>query len=180
MSVWKPNPADPDPEMPGLKQSMIFYQAVGLKDKCLCGSGQPYEICCRPKRDWQPVCYNPGAEGYSLLLPQEVLFTQVDGPVLRERLDADSRLACVEDTSKTGFWILWGDPALETEFGIMCFGDLELKPDGSLLVTAMSDLRMQTLLDLLQEVAAHCLGEPKIVKDPSPSLRKPPRLRRKR
>jgi hypothetical protein len=175
ISFWRPNPSDPDPEMPGLKQQMISFLPVKPDQPCLCGSGQDYQDCCRPKRDWQPICHNPGAEGYSFLAPQEALFETVDAPTLKQRLDDDPRLAIVEDTPGGGFWIMWGDPALEDpQLGIFCFGDLELKPDGSLLVTAMSDLRMQTLLDLLQEIAAACLNLPKISQDPPPRLRKPP------
>jgi hypothetical protein len=161
--------------MPGVKQQMILYLPVKPEQSCLCGSGQPYGQCCQPKPDWQPICYNPGAEGYSLLLPQEALFKQVDGLTLRQRLDADPRLAIVDDTPEGGFWILWGDPALESEFGIICFGDIELIHNRELLVTAMSDLRMQTLLDLLQEIADDCLSTPQLQKDPPPVLHKPPR-----
>jgi hypothetical protein len=175
ISFWRPNPADPDPEMPGLKQQMFSFLPVKPDQLCLCGSGQLYRDCCRPKRDWQPICHNPGMEGYSVLVPQEALFETVDAPTLKRRLDDDPRLAIVEDTPGGGFWSLWGDPALEDpQFGIIGFGDLELKADGSLLVTAMSDLRMQTLLDLLQEIAADCLNPPQIRKDPPPRLRKPP------
>ena len=132
------------------------------------------------KPEWHAICYNPAAEGYSLLAPQEALFHEVDGPTLRQRLDADSRLACVEDTSENAFWILWGDPALETEYGIIGFGDIELIQNQTLLVTAMSDQRMQALLDLLEEIANDCLGEPEIKQEPPPILRKPPRPTRRR
>ncbi len=174
ISIWRPNPDDPDPEMPGLKQQTLIFVSVKPEDACLCGSGQPYQDCCRPKPLWQPICHNPGAQDYSLVVPQEALFKQVDGATLRERFRDDPRLVCVEDTPDSGFWILWGDPAVETEYGMICFGDLELKPDNSLLVTAMSDTRMHILLDLLQEIAADCLGpSPKITKDPPPVLQKP-------
>ena len=109
------------------------------------------------------------------MAPQEAFFKRVDATALKQRLDDDIRLAIVEDTPTGGFWILWGEPAIETEYGIMCFGDIELKADGSLLVTAMSDVRMQTLLNLLQEIAADCLGAPKITRDSLPVLHKPPR-----
>jgi hypothetical protein len=180
VSYWRPNPDDPDPEMPGLKQSTINYLPLKPDDDCLCGSGQTYAACCQPKPVWKPICYNPGLEGYSFMVPQEALFKQVDAPTLKERLDDDVRLAIIEDTPAGGFWILWGDPGFETEYGIIGFGDLELRADGSLLVTAMSDVRMQTLLDLLQEIAADCLGTPEITKEPAPQLRKRPKKGRKK
>lgn len=174
-SYWRPNPNDPDPEMPGLKQAITAFVTLKPEERCMCGSGRPFEVCCRPKPLWEPVCYNPGAEGYSFLVPQEALFEQVKAPTLKERLDDDPRLAIVEDTPGGGFWILWGDPALESKYGIVCFGDIELRQDGSLLVTAMSDLRMQTVLELLQEIAADCLPDPPtLTKDPIPTLPKPP------
>lgn len=179
-SLWRPNPDDPDPEMPGLKQSTFSYLPVEPEDDCLCGSGQRYADCCQPKPIWQPICHNPNLEGYSFLEPQEALFKQVDTSTLKERLEDDIRLEIVEDTPTGGFWILWGEPAYETEYGIICFGDLELKADGSFLVTAMSDVRMQTLLNLLQEIAADCLDTPEITKDPVPQLRKPARDRQKK
>ncbi len=180
-SFWKPDPQAPDPDMPGLKQQAIIYVSVEPEKTCLCGSGRPYGVCCRPKPDWRPVCHNPGAKDYSLVVPQETLFKRVDGPALHDHLLHNPHLACVEDTLDGGFWLYWGVLALETELGIICFGDFELKPDGSLLVTAMSDLRMKIMLDLLQEIAADCLpDEPKITKVPPPMLRKPPMKRRKR
>lgn len=180
VSFWRPNPDDPDPEMPGLKQSSINYLSLQPGDVCLCGSGKTYAVCCQPKPMWEPVCHNPSLEGYSILAPQAALFRQVDAPTLKERFNDEIRLEIVEDTPAGGFWILWGEPAYETELGIICFGDIELKDNGTLLVTAMSDVRMQTLLDLLQEIAADCLSSPEITKDPIPRLRKPRRGGRKK
>jgi len=65
----------------------------------------------------------------------------------------DVRLQCVDDTVNSAFWVYWGDPALDTPpYGTLCFGDIELKRKRTLYVTALSDLRMQTLLTLLREV----------------------------
>ncbi len=124
LSVWRPNPDDPDPEMPGLKQQMIIFISVKPEEVCLCGSGQLYGQCCQPKPEWQPICYNLGAEGYSFLVPQEALFHNVDGPTLRRRLDEDSRLAIVEDTPDNAFWILWGDRPWKLNLGSLVLATL--------------------------------------------------------
>ena len=174
ISFWRPDPTAPDPEMPGLKQSTLVYVEAQPNEPCLCGSGQTYGDCCRPKREWHPICYNPGAEDYSLVQPQEAIFKVLDAATLKERLDDDVRLEPVEDAPTTGFWLFWDEPAVEAEYGIINFGDIELKANRTLLVSAMSDLRMQRLLDLLQEIAADCLGAPKLSHDPPPLLRKPP------
>ena len=62
----------------------------------------------------------------------------------------DARLHCVEDTPERSFWIYWGEPARESRYGIVCFGDFELRQLHTLIVTAMSDLRMRMLLDLVR------------------------------
>jgi len=37
---WRPDPTQPDPEMPGLKQMVITYLPTAPQDHCLCGSIQ--------------------------------------------------------------------------------------------------------------------------------------------
>jgi len=172
---WRPNPEDPDPDMPGEKLSMSSYISVSPEEDCLCGSGKPYRACCRRRPVWHPICPNPGMQGYSLVAPQSATFSDVDGPALRDRLMADARLRCMDESPESSFWILWGDPAVEDEYGIMCFGDLDLKDNRTLLVMAMSDLRMRILLDLLQEIAGDVLGEPQMSRDPVPTITKPSR-----
>jgi hypothetical protein len=165
-SHWRPNPQDPDPDMPGEKLSISSYIPVLPMEPCLCGSGKPYRDCCQRQRLWHPVCPNPGLRGYSLVAPQTATFHRVDGPAVRERLMADKRLRHVVESFASSFWILWGDPPLEDQYGILCFGDIELKQNRTLLVTAISDLRMRVLLDLLQEIAGDHLGKPRMKRDP--------------
>jgi len=171
-SHWRPKPGDPNPQRPGEKLSMSSYIPAAPADACLCGSGMPYGRCCRPKPDWQPVCPNPGGQGYSLVKPQSAAFHNVDDTALRARLSADARFHCVDDSRNNSFWILWGDPPVEDEYGILCLGDVELKKDRTLLIGAMSDLRMQLLLSLLAEIAGDLLGSPKMQYDRAPVIRK--------
>jgi hypothetical protein len=172
-SFWRPNPEADNPEMPGLKQQTIIYIPVDPGEDCLCGSGKSYRRCCQPKRNWQLICHDLGAQSYSFVVPQEASFSQVDGKKLKRQLVNDYRLNCVENTENKGFWNLWGEEIIETEFGIICFGDIELKGYDGLLVTAMSDSRLRYLLDLLKEIASDCIGEPKITKDSPKYLPKP-------
>ncbi|MBL7183713.1 MAG: hypothetical protein ISS50_04600 [Anaerolineae bacterium] len=79
---------------------------------------------------------------------------------------ADWRLRCTDTSQASAFWVFHGHPAVEEQYGILCFGDVELKHNRTLLVTGMSDLRMQTLLALLQEIADDCLAEPCMSQDP--------------
>ncbi len=86
--------------------------------------------------------------------------------MIRERLTADRRLRCTDTSQASAFWVFHGHPSVEDQYSSLCFGDLELKNNRTLLVTAMSDLRMQTLLALLQEIAGDCLTEPRMSQDP--------------
>lgn len=171
---WRPNPEDPDPDMPGQKMTMTSFIPAWPTEDCLCSSGKSYGACCQRRRVWHPICPNPDMQGYSLLAPQSATFNNVDGPALRERLMADIRLRCVDESDKSSFWLLWGDPPVEDQYGILCFGDIELKRNRTLLVTAMSDLRMHLLLDLLQETAGDYLSEPQMRIDDVPVIKKPP------
>jgi hypothetical protein len=72
----------------------------------------------------------------------------------------DDRLNCTDDSPNQGFWSYWGDTIVETpRYGIVEFGDLELKHNHTLLVTVLSDLRRQVVLDFLKEVAGDLLGK---------------------
>lgn len=163
-TYWQPDPAAPDPEMPGLKQQMVTYLPVASAEDCLCGSGKSYARCCKALPYWQPVCPNPGLQGYGLLAPQSATFRAVDGSAIHERLMDDLRLFCVEDAPDRAFWTLWGEPALESEYGIICFGDIELQHRQTLIASALSTARMTVLLDLLAEVGR--LPGPTVKHDP--------------
>ena len=162
---WRPDPGKPDPEMPGQKMSTASYLPTLPDRPCLCGSGKAYGDCCRRQRYWHPICPNPGLQGYSLMVLQSAMFTPIDGAIWRERLLDDIRLQCVEDGPQRGFWLYWGDPALDDQYGTLCFGDIELQQRRMLFLTAMSDVRMQTLLDLLNELAGEPLPPPTVKYD---------------
>jgi Uma2 family endonuclease len=50
-TYWQPDPAAPDPEMPGLKQEMVTYLPVAPAADCLCGSGKSYAGCCQTQTE---------------------------------------------------------------------------------------------------------------------------------
>jgi hypothetical protein len=113
-------------------------------------------------------------QGYELMRPQIARFSQVPTGEVRTFLHNDERLYCVEDTSQRTFWVYWGDPALDApSYGTLCFGDIELRRNGVLLVSALSDRRVEVLFDLLRPLN---LGNPRRRRDPLPRLKKPPIL----
>lgn len=165
-TYWQPNTNASKPNEVGQKCVMTSYIPVWLEDKCLCGSTKTYANCCKLKRYWHPVCSNPNMEGFSLLAPQNATFDLTNSLVnkveLRQLLMNDRRLQCTDNGIERSFWLLWGEPALQREYGILCFGDIDLKADQTLVVTAMSDLRMTYLLALLKEITQDRLGVPQI------------------
>jgi len=173
-TYWRPQPGAPDPEQPGEKASVLSYLPTKAKEPCPCGSGTVFEACCQPLPYWQPLCPNPGMQGYSPLSPQSATFPKISRDRVSSFLQEDIRLYCVEDTPQRAFWVYWGDPALDAPpFGTLCFGDFELTKH-TLVVSVLSDIRMKTLLDLIGPLN---LGTPQFHHDPLSCPEKPARKR---
>lgn len=168
---WRPRAGDPNPEQPGEKLSALSYLPIDAQDHCPCGSGESFGNCCQLLPYWRPVCLNPGMQGYSLLHTQSARFTHIPGEAVAAFLLNDERLYCVEEMPRRMHWIYWGDPALDAlPYGTLCFGDLELQDHHTLLISALSETRLETLLDLLRPLN---LGSPERERDPLPRLKKP-------
>ena len=167
---WRPRPADPDPEQPGEKLSALSYLPIDARKRCPCGSGKRFGTCCRLLPYWRPVCPNPGMQGYSLVRPQAASFTNVDADEIYAFLQEDERLYCIEPGPEHSFWIYWGEIAFDAPYGTVCFGDFELQKDHTFVVTALSDTRMQVLLEMLHPLQ---LGTPHMQLDPFPRVEKP-------
>ncbi len=118
------------------------------------------------------ICRDPGEKTtFSRFKSQTARFLKVDGQAVRENLNADLRFICTEDTPERAFWIYWGTPFIETQFGILCFGNFELRHNRVLEITALSDKRMKILL----EIAGGLVGsiKPRRKYDKTPKIRKP-------
>jgi hypothetical protein len=178
-TYWQPDPGAPDPEEHGQKLMMLTFLPCKPDEPCLCGSGKLYQDCCRPKSFMPIICPNPGVEtSYGLVKPATAIFSEVAGDSLREKLDADPRLVNTEDTPRRGFWTYWGSPYLEAEYGILCFGDFELKNNRTLIVTALSEVRMQHLLGVVRDAIGDV--NPRIRREPVPRYLKPGRGKKHR
>jgi hypothetical protein len=157
-TYWCPNPLDKNPHLPGNKAVVKSYIPLQPDDPCLCGSGKRYAFCCQHQRMWHPICPNPGSIGFSLIKPQSVTYNSIDRAWLLRILTKDPSFYCVENSMSKCFWLYWGNPALEKDFGILCFGDIELQNNNTLIVRAMSDTRMGVLLDVLGRITQDRLG----------------------
>ena len=115
---------------------------------------------------------NPGLPGEKLVHPQSARFTNIPADAVYASLQDDERLYCVEDTPQRAFWTYWGNSAFDIPQGTLCFGDIELLGSRTLLVSALSDVRMEILLELVRPLK---LGTPQMHRDPVPRLEKPVR-----
>jgi len=113
-------------------------------------------------------------QGYSLMHPQSARFTNIPADAVHGFLHDDERLYCVEDAPHRAFWTYWGNPAFDIPQGTRCFGDIELLEGRTLLISALSDARMEMLLELVRPLK---LGTPQIQRDAVPRLEKPGRKR---
>ena len=170
ITCWRPRPGDPDPEHPGEKHVMMNYHPTDAGDLCPCGSGKRFGSCCQPLPYWRPVCPNPGMQGYSLIRLQSARFTNIPADAVYACLQSDKRLYCTEDTPHRVFWAYWGDPATDIRYGRLCFGDFELQENHTLVITALSDARMEALLEVVRPLN---LGTPQIQVEPVQYLEKP-------
>ncbi len=162
---WQPNPEAPDPQKPGNKLSVSLFLPVDPDDICLCESGKIYRACCRQQHYWHPICIDPDDEHFSLYSPRMATFRGIDPALIREKLRSDPRLHHTIEAADNDFWIYWGDPPIESQYGILCFGDLETKGD-KLVMTALSEARFHVLLSLLHGHFGESLPKPRVKTDP--------------
>jgi hypothetical protein len=172
-SCWRPRPGDPDPERPGERVAMVIYHPMGAQESCPCGSGKQFGSCCSPLPYWRPVCLNPGKQGYSLVQGQFARYSNIPVDEIYAFLKEDERLYCTEDTPEHVFWTYWGDPAFDLPQGRLSFGDIELLERQTLLLSALSDARMEMLLEFVRPLK---LSTPQMEKDSTfLHIEKPPR-----
>src|SRR6202043_3584271 len=114
---------------------------------------------------------NPGMQGYSLIRLQSARFTHIPADEVYACLQADKRLYCTVDTPHRVFWAYWGDPAIDVRHGRLCFGDFELQENHTLLITALSDTRMEALLEVVRPLN---LGTPQMQLEPFTHVEKQP------
>ena len=166
VTCWRPQAGEDDADAPGEKRPMSSYIPVAPDHPCLCGSGKTFAACCQPKRLWYMVCPNPGIPGEAGPQSDESAVGHISqrGRGVRAPASMDD-IRLRGDTPERAFWIYEGDPAIQTPQGIMCFGDIELQHNHTLFVTAMSDVRMRILLNLLREDCGRWIGQPRIKYD---------------
>jgi hypothetical protein len=170
---WRPKHDDRNPNRPGGKVSISMFRSSAPEASCYCGSGRAFQGCCRNRKKWPVVSPDPGGMSFSQLQAHSSVYPIREAAKLRQAFMADSRLQCIVDgPGEDGFWLFVDDPPIETTYGRLNFGDLEIKA-GRLLVTATSAKRHEILQKLLAELAASFLGTAFVKNDPPLFLDKP-------
>lgn len=163
---WQPDPSAPSPNEPGIKHKVWAQIPVKGHEPCLCGSGTLFRQCCR-KQPYVPlICPNPAMQGYSVLRQHTASFNLPHGSAIRQYLHDDMRLQCAEDTPARSFWMVWGTPARESRYGIISFGDIELRDQHTLAITALSPLRLQWIFTILADVLPPGVASPTVTTGP--------------
>ena len=107
---WQPDPDAPNPERPGRKAHISAFVHCSAGQPCLCGSGKPFQECCRPLPRWRIVCQDYNNQTYSSMRAVTAIFRGIDGDYVEDQLDSDSRLRCVSEDPACRFWLYDGNP----------------------------------------------------------------------
>jgi hypothetical protein len=184
-TCWRPRPTHPAPDSIGEKLSILSYLPARAQEPCPCGSGRRFAGCCQPVPYWRLLCPDPDLKderlryrvitSYTATYP--ALSSAEERAEVRARLEADARLHTTSATRQQGFWVYWGDPALEVAEGILCFGDLELHRDHRLVLGALSERRRDVLLEVVRPLP---LGSPTWQREPRLVVPKPSPRRARR
>jgi hypothetical protein len=182
MTCWRLRPTHPGLDPVGEKLTMLKYLPTRPEDSCPCGSGRQFAACCQPLPYWRLLCPDPDLDNNHLQYRVVTSYTATypaltrlhERAEVRAALEADARLHTTSPSPQHGFWIYWGDPPLEVAEGILCFGDLELRRDHTLVLTALSDRRREVLLEVLRRLS---LAPPTWQREPGPVVPKPSRRR---
>ena len=177
VSQWQPDPEADTPEMPGRKAIMSMLRAAQPGMVCVCGSGKSFVACCKRRNYWILVCDNPDFNGYSKVEIHTAKYHPADRQAVKAALIKDERFRCNDDSEESPHWLFQNNsPYRFTEYGEINLGDIELKPDGSLFVTAMSKVRMTVMREILEGEIG--LAEPELaVEGTKGRIPKPLRLR---
>jgi len=177
VSQWQPDPEAVNPQKPGRKAIMSMLRPAQSGMVCVCGSGKSFVACCKRRNYWILVCDNPDFKGYSKVEIHTAKYHPADCQAVKAALIEDERFRCNDDSDENPHWLFHNNsPHRFTEYGEINLGDIELKPDGSLFVTAMSKVRMTAMREILEGQIG--LAEPELtVEETKGRIPKPLRLK---
>ena len=112
--------------MDSQKISMILFVPRKPDSLCPCGSGKEYGFCC--KRHGLSVVFaqNIDSRTYSPVLSCRKTFKRFDFENVRRAMLDDPRFACAQDNKRRCFWNFLGDAHVDTPYGKLVFGTVEL------------------------------------------------------
>ena len=151
VSQWQPDPEADNPEMPGRKATMLMLRPAEANMLCVCGSTKSFNVCCKRRNYWILVCDNPDFKGYCKVEIQIATYHLTNCQEIKTALNNSEHFRNIVDGKENPQWLFHGNSSYRfTEYGEINLGDIELKPDGILFVTAMSKVRMMAIRKILE------------------------------
>ena len=87
-----------------------------------------------------------------------VTYIITDKDLIFERLQSDSRFRLVD--RENHHWLFLDSPPQISKYGIMSFGDVDIKEGGSLRLETLSHNRMKYLRDIIEDMYGNALSIP--------------------
>lgn len=154
---WRPK-ANADEFDAGEKVHMSVFLPHKASDLCPCGSTKRFVDCCSHKPRWNMLVPNPALKGYDVMRPASVTYVISDMELVVERLQTDPRFKMVDRESP--HWLFLDSPPRISKYGMVNFGDVDIKEAGRLRLETMSARRMQYLREIVEDMCGSALSLP--------------------
>jgi len=140
------------------KASTILFVPWKPDSLCPCGSGKEYGFCCKKHGLNVVFAQNTDGRTYSPVLSCSKTFKRFDFESVRKTMLGDHRFACAEDNEKRCFWNFLGNTHIDTPYGKLVFGNVELTRRFLKLRTT-SEKRLEHLERVFQELFETTIGD---------------------
>jgi len=138
--------------------SMVIFIPWKSDSLCPCGSGRKYGFCCKRCGPDAVFVKNTDGRTYSGALSCYKSFKRFNFENVREALLGDPKFACAEDNERRCFWNFLGDAHIDTPYGKLVFGTVELTRR-LLKFETMSKERFEYLQKIFDELFETTIGD---------------------
>ena len=140
------------------RASMVLFIPWKSDSPCPCGSGREYRFCCKRRGPNAVFVKNTDGKTYGGALSCCKSFKRFNFRNVRETLLGDPRFACAEDNERRCFWNFLGHTHIETRYGKLVFGTVELTRR-LLKLETMSEERFEYLQKVFEELFETTIGD---------------------
>ncbi len=169
---WRPK-ANAEGFDSGEKVHVSIFLPRKAGDLCPCGSTKRFKDCCSRKPKWDVLVPNPGLDGYDLMRPISMTYVISDRDLVVERLQADPRFRLVDHEEP--HWLFLDVPPQIHKYGIVSFGDVDIKEAQCLRLETMSGTRMEYLRRTIESICGNAVSLPYYEEGELVVVRKPRR-----